>query len=60
MITFESMSRRACINGDEIDYLADAKAHHLIHGVHAKAKSRRNKRVRRQVRADLRTGRYDG
>ena len=50
----EGMGRRACINGDEIDYLADAKKLKLNHAAHAKAKGRRNKRVRRQVREGLR------
>ncbi len=54
MNTMESMGRRACINGDEIDYLADAKHHKLLHSAHAKAKTRRNRRVRRQVRIDIR------
>lgn len=53
----EGMGRRACKDADEIDYLTGY--HHSIvinHGVRAKVKTARNKRVRRQVRAGLRNG----
>lgn len=60
MITAESMGRRICKDGDEIDYLT--KDHRNLvcnHGVRGVVKTIQRRRVRRQTRADLRNGRYD-
>ena len=57
MITTEGMGRRACKDGDEVDYLPrtrDRKHQIENHGVHAKIKTAHNRRSRRQVRAGLR------
>jgi hypothetical protein len=51
----EGMGRRACKDGTEQDYLT--RWYRFVpcnHGARAKVKTRRNKRVRRQVREDLR------
>lgn len=55
MNTTEGMGRRACKDGTEMDHLT--KFHHYLvenHGVRGRIKVRRNRRVRRQVRAELR------
>lgn len=55
MVTFESMNRRHIVNGTELDDLLHA-GRDLVdnNGNHSRAKIRRNRRVRRQVRAELR------
>jgi hypothetical protein len=61
MITSESMGRRACKDGDEQDYLTSFHRYVVCnHGVRSKVKTISRRRTRRQVRAELRSGRYDG
>lgn len=59
MNTTEGMGRRECKDGDEVDYLTGFHRYIVCnHGVRGKVKTTRNRRVRRQVRADLRN--YEG
>lgn len=60
MITFESMNRRPILNGTELDDLLHAGRDIVDNNRnHSTAKVRRNRRNRRLVRADLRTGNYE-
>lgn len=54
-INREGMGRRACKDGDEVDYLTGWHRYVACnHGIRAKVKTARNRRVRRLVRAELR------
>jgi hypothetical protein len=56
-INREGMGRRATLNGTELDDLLHAGRDTVDnHRNHSRAKVRRNRRVRRQVRAGLRNG----
>lgn len=53
----EGMGRRACANGDEVDYLTGDHRYIVCnHGVRGKVKTARNKRVRRTTKQQLRNG----
>ena len=57
MNTNEGMGRRECVGGAEMDHLT--KAHRFYvenHGIRAKIKVARNKRVRRATRQALHNG----
>ena len=62
MNTTEGIGRRHCKDGDEVDYLssrrsrgADERELAINHGLRGKIKTASRRRIRRQVRADLRT-----
>jgi hypothetical protein len=57
MTTRESMNRRPVLNGLELDELLHHHDLVMNHGApHSRAKTRRNRRCRRQVRQALRNG----